>query len=332
MKKVNKVYLSKTCLPVILILLLSTIAPAAQKTGKTGPEELNRVLRNTAAYCEKLKAAVFHFFCREKLHETVEKSIKYTGDQPGGLKNFLKGTAQDRENQRWSSLYTLRRANSSDSYKSKKRVKSNTYVNDYQIIKQNNRIREKRMTVSVNGKKLADKKAGGGTFLYSFKNAITPIYLFAGENQRKYRYSLSGMKNMKEGKAYIVEISRKDKEGGKVAVAWVDSRDFSIMKIDVLPGGIEGYDKLLNAKKNKMFDLEVLDTHIFGYSRQGIRYPTKTRITLAYKKYTKSIAKNSKGEAGKKNTGGIVSTKIDTTITYGKYLFYGVSVDDPVFK
>ena len=98
-----------------------------------------------------------------------------------------------------------------------------------------------------------------------------------------------------------------------------------------MPGAIKGYNQMLDVKQNKMYDLKFTDLHVFGYLRQGIRYPTKTSIFLSYTQIPKSISKTSKGKS-KKAHGSTVDTRVNTQITYDKYLFFDVAVDDPQFK
>jgi len=333
----------------LLIAMLNIPISGAEKEepqiDSHNSEELALVLHQAGLYCNKLKKAVFHFFCREKLQETVENQLKIAaGTSNSRLRQFFKGSPVQQNMERWnqrdvhSDEYAARQIRSN----TKKWKKANYYVNDYQIIKQNGNIRELRIMVSMNGKKVEGKKPGTTTFLYSFKNAITPIYLFSRESQKKYEYRLLGTDKLMGRRAYKLEVSLKGKDAApivkgkedvnKLALAWVDETDFSVMKIKVMPGAIKGYSKLLEAKKNKLVNLAVSDVHLFGFHRQGIRYPTKTDITLSYSKEPKSHVRISRGDPSRVSVGGLEETEVKTSIIYDKYVFYNVAVDEPVFK
>jgi len=332
----------------LLIAMLNIPISGADKEepqlDSNNSQELALVLHQAGLYCNKLKKAVFHFFCREKLQETVENQLKIAaGTSNSRLRQFFKGSPVQQNMERWnqrdvhSDEYAARQIRSN----TKKWKKANYYVNDYQIIKQDNQIREQRMAVEVNGETVKQKKKSATSLLYSYKNALTPIYLFSPENQKKYKYALLGKEKSMGRDAYIVELSVNDKDAlpvtkdnediNQLALAWIDTEDFSIIKIKVMPGAIKGYRDMLNAEKKNLYNLKFSDIHTFGFLRKGIRYPTKTKILLSYYRTPKTIAKNSKGKA-KKVEGSKLYTRVNTTITYDKYLFFDVAVSDPDFK
>jgi len=305
-----------------------------------GQNQLPYILKGTASYCDRLEKAIFHFFCFEKIEETKEQSIKYPKKRQG-IKNFLENNQRNREtgdlstpgSRKMSGIYDSMDKNKINrNYRSQKSKRKNTYVYDYQIIKEKKGVREQRKLVNFNQEKVQNQDGLPTTILYSYKNALIPIYLLSRQNQHKYNYSIIGKKKFLGRKAFIISVDTKQgsEEGKKLADVWIDTKDFSIMKFNVFPGAIKGYDELLKINKNQLLNLKVEDKHIFGYLRNGIRYPTKTEITMSYQRDPKGVFKDS--GIGKIRHGGVVFTKIKTFITYNRYNFFDVSVGQPVFK
>ncbi|MEN8153518.1 MAG: hypothetical protein ABFR75_05795 [Acidobacteriota bacterium] len=325
----------------ILISILGfTLLTFGKKEIGSEQNQLKLVLTGTASYCEKLERSIFHFFCLEKIVETREQSIRYPKRRQG-LKNFLENNI-DRQGTTGTSTSVSNKMNRIYSTIYKNRVKGNylpilvkkrnTHVYDYQIIKEKKGIREQRKIIKVNKKKPLKDHNLPDTILYSFENAITPVYFFSRQNQNKYIYKIIGKKKLLGRRAYLITVASKMGSGNsrKIAKAWIDTIDFSIMKFDVFPGAIKGYEKLLEIHNKKISKLKVKDTHIFGYLYKGIRYPTRTEISLSYFTEPGSVIK--KSGSGKVRQGGLILTKIKTLISYKKYAFFDVSVTDPEFR
>lgn len=320
-------------IPLFVMFIIPSSSVMAEEKG-----ELSTILEKTGDYCERLKTAVFHFFCRETVHETVEKTFKYP-EKRRGLKNFLEGNLQSKEDSRYEVLNNIRKTRIRNNYSSKRSLKKNSALHHYQIIQQNGAIRERRDRVDTPDKNNTGKKRASGTFLYSYQNAITPINIFAPENQSKYSFSLAGKKKIMGRKAYIIEVSpagmvrEAGKEERKLVTAWIDRQDFSVIRIQVYPMAIKGYDNLLKLDKDKMANLDIYDTHIFGFLRDGIRYPTKTKIKLSFDSEPQKVVSNTTGGHNQRvKFGAVITTKISTEIIYKKYMFFDVKVDDPVFR
>jgi hypothetical protein len=160
----------------------------------------------------------------------------------------------------------------------------------------------------------------------SYENAMSPIYLFSAENQEKYRYTLMGKSWVKKmsRNAYVVEVSLKEDHSKVLTVAWIDDLDFSILKFQVYPAGFEGYGLIEGSGLGHLTDLRLWDIHYFGIKNNGVRFPSRTEIFLDFKHKAK---KRYGGETYVRD----LNTKMHTIYTYQDYMFFNVSVDDPVF-
>lgn len=332
-KTLNKT--KKSSLAIVLILALTTGLTAVKSVGQ---QELAEVLEKSAQYCEKLKERVFHFLCYEKIIETVHKSLQYP-EKRRGLKNFLEGFKPNQGGFRYEAerqqRYKRRRGMYSDRNREIKRI----YLNEYQIIKIGDRVKERRTLRKFNGKKMVEKVPGLQTVIYSYKNALTPIHFFAAENQGKYLYRILKKERVMGCRAYVIEIKakgdpgeetgeNKDEADSILVKAWVDAKDFSILKFNVFPGAFSGADYLLASNVHEKYNVKISDTHYFGKVKEGIRYPSKTEIYISYNEEPKKLVTTRNREL---SHGARIYTKLSTVYFYKDYIFYTVSVENPVF-
>lgn len=259
--------------------------------------DLDKILINTANYCERLKEAAFHFNCEETITENQE------------IKEFVKEYKK--------SNYSLNRSGT-----------KNIYVNDYRIIKDGDNIVEHRTPLLQNGKKIDVTKPGLKTAIMSFKSSLAPYYLFAGANKKKYNYRVLKKEKVMKRTAYVVQVDiiKKYNETPRYAIVWIDASDFSILKFRAFPQSIKGYDTLENSGDYDIGNLEIEDTHYFNHVKKGLRFPSKTEITLIY-------TYDSTGKPVNElmlTAGSRMLKKIKTTFEYKKYIFFSVTVTEPV--
>jgi len=205
----------------------------------------------------------------------------------------------------------------------KKRSKINS---EYQIIKDGDLIEEYRIN-RVGESRIA---------VFSFKNAMVPIYLFAGDTQENYLYQILKKEKVLKRKAYKILIRLKNTASPEaLAYAWIDCKDFSIIKTEFFPKAFGGYKHLQNLDDRNIEHLLIDDIHYFGFQRQGLRFPSQTEILITYsEKYSTSITPN------RINIGRGVSppvqmdmlTRIKTIYKYSNYKFFTAKSSDPFFK
>jgi len=285
--------------------------------------ELPNILKQTAKYCQKLGKAIFHFYCHEKVTERIEISLQHQ-DAQEGLKDFFEYDWANKDSRRYYVEKTRSRIRQRN-YDPGKKIIKNSYVYDYQIIKESDHIREQRILINENNKKVRQKSPQLKTVLYSYKNTVIPIMLFSEKNQQKFSYRLLAKKREMGRKAHIISVSSRD--GKRLATVWVDEEDFSILKFDVFPGAIRGYDKLLRLNKNKMSNIKIKDTHLFGHLRNGIRYPSKTEINVSFTTQPPDQSSRSTYlHATKTSIGKEILVKVNTSIQNKNFRFFDVSV------
>lgn len=335
----NKRFSNK--IKLLLIIPLLTIGLGARED-TAAQQELADVLEKTAQYCDKFKDKVFHFLCYEKVTETVQKSLHYPGERKG-LKNFLAGVKPDimTTSPKNSALEVIKdwREALHYSHANKKYERKNIYVNEYQILKTVDQLKERRLLYKFNGKKVGKDLHGiqrMQTIIYSYRNALSPIRFFARENQENYSYQILKKEKIMGEKAYVIEIKNKQDAGEEnkevLVTVWVDMEDFSIKKFKVSPSAFGGIDYLLRPGKGttgQKYDVKISDTHYFGKVRDGIRYPSKTEISISYHENAKRTAPTVMDRVS--TDGARILTTLSTVYNYRDYVFFDVSVEDPVF-
>lgn len=195
---------------------------------------------------------------------------------------------------------------------------------EYQIIKDRDNIEEYRVNRS------SDSRVA----VFSFQNALVPLYLFARENQDKYTYQILDKEKVLKRRAYKIEIRlKKEAVLETLAFAWVDCKDFSILKTEFFPKAFKGYRHLQDLDERNIENLLIDDIHFFGFQRNGLRFPSKTEILISYSE--KYLANRSRGRRGPRPSLGMptqldLRTKIKTTYNYANYRFFTAQTGEPV--
>ncbi len=282
----------------ISIFCLLVFLPAAGAQGLWANEkELQTVLAKTGAYCKRLMDASLHYFCIEKVSEQSR------------VKEYFKQYMDYR--------YSLRRSGNKKDYKY-----------NYQLFKEGDQITEKRSPAKAGA--VADPQKQGKdakSTIQSFKSSLSPYYLFADENRKGYRYKLLGKEAIMKRNAYMVEVKRKNdpKFSEPFAVAWIDTKDFSILKIHAHPKSIKGYENFQEGGKHRVSDVIMSDIHYYGVKSGGIRFPSRTEVLLLY---TYNSPRRWSQQASLK-AGARVLKRIETVFSYNDYRFFKVEVGEP---
>ncbi|MCX6583569.1 MAG: hypothetical protein NT166_25630 [Candidatus Aminicenantes bacterium] len=291
----------------VLPFLFLTLGHADED--KLPPPHLQSILDSTAAYCEKLKAAAFHYSCTEKVVETIETSVQNKKINPDLNKFLRKGR-----------MLPYREVADNN------RGARNEYISQYQAIQQDNRAREQRLLLEHNGKKIQKENARLNTIIYSQNAFLAPLFLFDKQNRDKFDYKILKKEKTMDRDAYVIELRSKNREEENAifAQAWIDSVDFSVLKFEAFPDSFQGYDALVKIAGQNFGKVKVRDIHYFGFLRDGIRFPSTTKIMI---NYTENKPVSEKDPELKEQA----FTKITASFSYKKYKFFNVTVEEPIF-
>jgi hypothetical protein len=94
------------------------------------------------------------------------------------------------------------------------------------------------------------------------------------------------------------------------------------------PESIEGYRNLEKAGEHRVDDVRIEDDHYYGYRESGLRFPTRTEISLIY---TYDFPGRN-GEEFDISAGARILKKVITIFRYKKYQFFSVTVSPPEYR
>jgi hypothetical protein len=266
---------------------------------------MKRILTGAADYCDRLKKSAFHFFCVEDIVETHKPlSSGQQTQQDITVDNIVKNQNRTLRNIR-QTLYT----------------RIGKYEFTYRLIKQGRKINEEREWVSshddvkVNRDKVATPRA-----FFARKTVFAPITLLDKERQDLYDYTFLRYDTWRDRRAAVIEAVPKSRGRKQLSVygdIWIDSEDFTVLKIEADPQSIGLYPQLKKlAKQLRTRLILTLETE-FGEINKGIRFPTLVRSLEKYK--GGRIISEHKGQVGWERT--------RTVFTYKQYRFFSVEMD-----
>ncbi|MGD2093070.1 MAG: hypothetical protein PVH61_43310 [Candidatus Aminicenantes bacterium] len=281
-----------------------------RKKGETiSAEEMTRILQGAADYCQQLKQSAFHFYCREKILET-RNPLTNSGPQSRARRKL---TAREKGN------YALRDMRDT----AFTQVKS--YVFGYRLIKQGDQIKEERDWISSgdNVKVHRDQVVKTNAF-FSEKAVFAPITNLDRTRQEKYNFQFIRFDERNGRPAAVIEALPKDpvETATIYGTLWIDTEDFSILKIEADPKSIRGY-KALKELAQKLRTRLYLSMEIdFDRQQKGIRFPTKISFLEKYK--------GGRIIYGYQRAKGWERTR--TEFTYSHYRFFDVKTEVTVQK
>ena len=312
--------------------------------------ELRKVLAGSGAYCQRLKSAVYDFICEETIKEThynLLNNIKWARLAVGPrLQQTAGGTfyssrpikpSSDMRNSAASESRAvlsetggevLRRDNLTGGKPTKiykfqiidpKRTLRNKFLCDYQIIKKADSIKEQRIVLKENGKKIKQEKNLLKERRFSGVSSLfAPIRVLAQERQLKFDYRIIDEKKVQGQKTWVIEAVPKFGNEDEIWAAriWVDKKSFQIRKCEVEGIPIDGYEDVLNDCAKLNIKPNFVMTHEYRTEKNKILFPFRSKIRVAYPGIGTQRA----------------VTKINMSLSYDKYKFFTVETDHKIIK
>ena len=197
------------------------------------------------------------------------------------------------------------------------RWEKNQFVYDYQLIKQGDKITEKRILIEENGEETYLDNAPLKTKrFFSRWSAFGPVILFSKNWQNKYSYRLLKESKLKGEPAFLIEVSPKEDITEKLnyGKVWVNREDGIIMKMEIDMGSLLGFEELKKKSERRRIKPVLTVVHHYEYIKDGIRFPSKTSFE---EKYIRR---------------GRRTTKSKTTFIYSNYKFFTVETKHVIKK
>ncbi len=276
---------------------------------QNGQPGLRRIIAGCANYSRKLSEQALFFTCEESMRE-----VRYQ----------LKA---DVSNLDLSSFENIERGQLSETVSyimgtpaqimDPSRTELNRYVCDYQLVRKNETVEERRIVLKQNG-----RKPSGWAVLLTERRfyAINPIAhllkIFDHERQGLFSFQLLGEEKIRGKEAYvIVAVPRLGNEGDfRGARIWADKKSFQIFKIEISGVPIEGYEDVLKDSMALNIAPFFLTTHEYEIEKNGVLFPETTTVRVGYPSSGRPIL------------------KYRADVAYKKYRFFSVESSHEIIK
>lgn len=258
--------------------------------------DLVSILKKTAAYCRKLDASVLDFFCREEVEETIDLSREM-----------------------WNSYESHRDGSGSFSVPTSfKRRSKNRYTYDYQCVRSNRIVKEKRTLLEINQKKRNDRVNSPQTRSVSYRNPfLYPANLFAENVQKEYNFHIAGTDVISDKKVVVVEAIPISGGGSEprflTGKAWIDPETAEIWKMECTEKPAERVEVFSKREELNNGKLRLTTRAEFKTEKNSFRFPTILTIEEAYL-----------------NVHGSAYIRSVTKVNFVDFHFFTVEIDVPI--
>ena len=247
------------------------------------PFELGLVLKYARQYCSRLEKAALDFICLEEVTERVdisrdnrEAAVRMAppvlSPAGGGL---ISGTGPAGRSNRPITF------NPSSGDKN-----DHTYLFDYQFIRREGKIEEKRALLEKDGKKATAKTPLPANRPFSFSDVLlAPVQLLDERFGEYYAYRLLGKEPVGGTEAWILEVSPRLTGVSRYlgAKIWLKTDDSSVLRIEWDPSTFGNYETILARAESYKAKPEIRSYSEFGVEKNGLRFPSADLTEEAYR-------------------------------------------------
>jgi hypothetical protein len=254
--------------------ILTQDAPSQKQN--IDPFQSALVLQGARRYSQRLEKAALDFVCREETSESIDRSRDFKKDfvsrvyqVPGTMSTNLPPA------QRPPVPGDVREAGAIQ----------NTYIFDYQFVRQSGKIAEKRELLEKNGRKAGKKETPPETAAFQYADILlAPVRLLDERFAEYYDYRLLREDTLDGVKAWVLDVVPRLAVvgaylGGRL---WLSAADSAVLRIDWDPTTFGRYENILRRAKAYQAQPLVTSTTEFGVEKNGIRFPSVDLTEEAY--------------------------------------------------
>ncbi len=269
---------------------LASRPPAPGVLSQSQPADLAAILERCAAYCDKLSRSVLDFVCAERVVETIaEISV---------MRPAVSGSSS-------RAIYFSRPWGSVD-----KRARSK-YLYDYQLVRtRSGEIKETRVLLEENGRKVEEKEASLKTRVFIYKYVVMgPVGLLGREEQANFDFSVVKETTLKKQPVIIIQAAPKPDAAGNVLYGkvWVRKSDAEILRIEWQPESMGNYEGIEEMARQLGMKPRLSFVSEYDFEKNGLRFPSRYEIEEAYSSKVRAPLVRSR-----------------TEVTYDAYKFFTV--------
>ncbi len=291
--------MSGNIMALTLASLFLPVCLAGQETPPPQPDmfQLGLVLRSARDYCRRLERAALDFICLEEVTEKLDLS---RDNREGPVKQNPTIFGTDRLG------FKLPPGAKVD----------NAYLYDYQFVRQEGKVEEKRALLEKNGKKAKDKTPLPQMRTFTYADILlAPVQLLDERFREYYAYKLLGRDKIGDTEVWILEVAPRLTGvsrylGGKI---WLKTDDSSVLRIEWDPSTFGHFETILARAESYKATAEVASRSEFGFEKNGLRFPSVDVTEEAYR-----------GADGK------LFVRARTSIVYKDYKFFTVETESTV--
>lgn len=252
--------------------------PAENNEGPSEPEplsqELRMVLDKCADYCQKLSTSALYYVCQEKIVETKKKLISEEG-----------GMVMMAGRDGLSDLKPNEIMNVPFAFPALQGAGKSRCVYDYQLIRREGKVEEKRVLLEENGKKAGEETtAQEACGLCTLKPILMPIRLLGREQQSLFSYQMAREEKVRGKAAYVILAKclrgkGEDIRSGKI---WVDKTGFRILKVEIETSSLAGYEQFLKECSPWHLKPQFTSVHYYETEKNGLLFPSRSEVRVEY--------------------------------------------------
>jgi hypothetical protein len=255
----------KSILFSVALVILIGINPnisAKNSSGDNSQEILKQILNKTGEYCERIKEIALYYVCKENIEvkENLYKTVKNINPvvNPYGELSYDNNARKLRFH----------------------RTKKKTLIYDYQLVKKEKNLEEKRVLIQENRKKKQKKNAELKTNYQAKYIIYGPVGFLSKYWQYYFDFEVTGEEIIENKKTRLLKASPKpsNKNNRNYATIWIDKNDFSILQIEWEPESIIDYQDKSKFKKLGDIKRTVTWRITYGIEKNGVRFPSKQFI------------------------------------------------------
>jgi hypothetical protein len=249
------------------------------------------ILEKTGEYCRRLEKAALDFVCLEDVSERIDMSRDIIQSKLA----FLWDAARPRIASRIEP------------------VKVKKYRYDYQLVRKGGKIKESRILLEENSRRMYEEDADLKTSVFTFdKFLFGPIAVLSAENRQYYDFKIIKEETWDGEKVAVLEARPKPSLTQNVIFGkiWIRKRDFSILKMECNQKSIANFWILEERAKKYKADPEIMTIVEYGVEKNGVRFPSRCSI-----------------EEGYRNKKGKKFVRSETRVVYKNYKFFTVETE-----
>ncbi len=229
-------------------------------------DQLQKMLEGTQKYCENVKNIALHYTCTERITDKENVLRRRRGAVSGLL----------REKMFFEVL----------------RVKRNTYIYDYQLIRKDDVLKEQRILLEENKKKKNKENVElSGKLKYSSQYLVFgPVGFLSHYWQNHFDYEIVGMEAVKGEPAVVIKATptQEREENCNFGRIWINAKN-QVLRLEWEPVSIQNYkDESIQLQRSRIgpifrpgtveFDKKVVWTVDYEIEKNGVRFPSRQTI------------------------------------------------------